>query len=199
MSPSSRAAIRFVIALFLAQTFVNAVAVPHPHIHKVLDPRQVVSLPVIQRQEPTEPPRTNVFDAIVNLFKGSNGWQVVQDFWTKLFGGSNNNENTGNPTVTIVTIPGASGTPIDVISAIGSIVSEAATATDPFTVALPSPTAEKSDDIMSILPIYPIKTAIELFPTEEPSIPSELVSELLSGASSAGPVPTDIPLSLIHI
>lgn len=197
MSPSSRAAIRFVIALFLAQTFVNAVAVPHPHIHKVLDPRQVVSLPVIERQEPTEPPRTNVFDAIVNLFKGSNGWQVVQDFWMKLFGGSNNNDNTGNPTVTIVPTPGASETPIDVISAIGSIISEAATATDSFTVALPSPTAEKSDDIMSILPIYPITTAIELFSTEEPSIPSELVSELLSGASSAGPVPTDIPIVVV--
>ncbi|OSS52839.1 hypothetical protein B5807_01965 [Epicoccum nigrum] len=196
MSPSSRVAIRFVIAFFLAQTFVNAVAVPHPHIHKVLDPRQVVSLPVIERQEPTETPHTNVFDDIVNLFRNSNGWQVVQDFFKKLFGGSSNNGNTGNPTVTIVPTPGASATPIDVISAIFSMVSEAVTATDSFTVALPSPTTE-SDGIMSILPIYPITTAIELFPAEEPSVPSDLISELVSGASSAGPVPTDIPIVVV--
>jgi hypothetical protein len=197
MSSSSRAAIRFVIALFLAQTFVNAVAVPHPHIHKVLDPRQVVSLPVIQREEPTEPPYTNVFDAFVDLLKVRTGLQVVQDFFKKLFGGSDDNGNTGNPTVTIVPTPGASETPIDIISAINSFVSEAATATNSFTVALPSATAEESDGIMSILPIYPITTAIELFPTEEPSIPTELISELLSEASSAGPVPTDIPIVVV--
>jgi hypothetical protein len=197
MSPSSRAAIRFVIALFLAQTFVNAVAVPHPHIHKVLDPRQVVSLPAIERQEPTEPPYTNVFDAFVDLLKVRTGLQVVQDFFKKLFGGSDDNGNTGNPTVTIVPTPGASETPIDIISAINSFVSEAATATNSFTVAPPSATAEKSDGIMSILPIYPITTAIELFPTEEPSIPTELISGLLSEASSAGPVPTDIPIVVV--
>ncbi|KAF3002663.1 hypothetical protein E8E13_009577 [Curvularia kusanoi] len=197
MSPSSRAAIRFVIALFLAQTFVNAVAVPHPHIHKVLDPREVVSLPVVERQEPA-PESKNVFDAIIDTLKGYNGWQVFQDFFRKLFSGESPSDNgTTPPVITVPTIalptPAASETPIDVISAIVSIISEAVTATDSFSVALPSPTdAEESDGIMSILPIFPITTAIELFPTEEPSIPTELLSE-----TSLAPEVTDIPVVVV--
>lgn len=198
MSPSSRAAIRFVIALFLAQTFVNAVAVPHPHIHKVLDPRQVVSLPVVERQEPAEPEYKNVFDAIIDTLKGYNGWQVVQDFFGKLFSGPapEDDDNDNVPSIIVVPTPGASETPVDVISIIASVISEAVTATEPV-VVLPSPTdAEESDGIMSILPIFPITTAIELFPTEEPSIPTELISELRP-ETTAAPEATDAPIVVV--
>src|SRR5690242_18832085 len=110
MSPiRSQAAIRFVVALFLAQTFVNAVAVPHPHLHQVLDPRQVVSLPVIARQETVEPEAKNVFDAIIDTLKGYNGWQVFQDFFRKLFNGpppeEDDDGNYNVPPVVVAPLP----------------------------------------------------------------------------------------------
>lgn len=194
MSPtSSRAAIRFVVALFLAQTFVNAVAVPHPHIHRVLDPRQVVSLPVVERQEQAEPESTNVFDAIINTLKGYNGWQVFQDFFRKLFSGSpapENNDNGEAPSVTIslAPVPVASESSVDVVSVIASIISEVASVTEPV-VILPTPTESETstdDGIMSILPIYPITTAIDLSGALETVVPTEFLSSEL-------PVSTELP------
>jgi hypothetical protein len=193
MSPtSSRAAIRFFVALFLAQTFVNAVAVPHPHIHKVLDPRQVVSLPVVERQEPAEPESKNVFDAIIDTLKGYNGFQVFQDFFTKLFSASpeNNDDNGEAPSVTIslAPVPMASGSSVDVISVIASIISEVASVTEPV-VVVPSPTESETsttDEIMSILPIFPITTAIDLSGALETVVPTEFLSSELA-------VSTDLP------
>ncbi|KAF1924790.1 uncharacterized protein M421DRAFT_270884 [Didymella exigua CBS 183.55] len=195
MSPtSSRAAIRFVVALFLAQTFVNAVAVPHPHIHKVLDPRQVVSLPFVERQEPAEPESKNVFDAIVETLKGYNGWQVFQDFFRKLFSGdpppAENDDDSGEApsvSVSLAPVPVASESPVDVISVIASIISEVESVTEPV-VIVPTPTeAETSttDGIMSILPIFPITTAIDLSGALETVVPTEFLSEL--------PEPTEVP------
>lgn len=161
MSPtSSRAAIRFVVALFLAQTFVNAVAVPHPHIHKVLDPRQVVSLPFVERQEPAEPESENVFDAIIDTLKGYNGWQVFQDFFRKLFSGNpqpaeNNDDNDNVPSVSTTT-----------------------------------------DGIMSILPIDPYTTAIDLSGALETIVPTEFLSalpEMTEAPVATGPIIVVVP------
>lgn len=197
MSPtSSRAAIRFVVALFLAQTFVNAVAVPHPHIHKVLDPRQVVSLPFVERQEPAEPESKNVFDAIIDTLRGYNGWQVFQDFFRKLFSGNppaeNNGDNDNAPSVSVslAPVPVASESSIDVSSVIESIISEIASATEPI-VVIPTPTdAETSttDGIMSILPIDPHTTAIDFSGALETIVPTEFLSELPE--TTAAPVAT---------
>ena len=202
----SRAAIRFVVALFLAQTFVNAVAVPHahPHIHKVLDPRQVVSLQFVERQEPAEPESRNVFDAIVDTLRSYNGWQIFQDFFRKLFNNpppAEDDDDTGdNATSTIVfPTPDASETPVDIVSIIESIINEVVTATEPV-VVVPSPTdapeSSATDGIMSILPIFPITTAIELFPTGEPAIPTELISEL-SPETTEAPESTDVPVVVV--
>lgn len=181
MSPiRSRAAIRFVIALFLAQTFVNAVAVPHPHLHKVTDARQVVSLPLVVRQEPAESEPQNVFDAIVDTLKSYNGWQVFTDFFRKLFGNPPEDDNTE---------------PTPVVSAIQSLISDIASITEPVVIIPPGPTevpeeTTTDEGMMTILPIFPITTAIELFPTEEPSLPSELISELL-------PETTEVPVVVV--
>ncbi|KAJ4375504.1 hypothetical protein N0V86_007036 [Didymella sp. IMI 355093] len=191
MSPaSSRAAIRFVVALFLAQTFVNAVAVPHPHIHKVLDPRQVVSLPVVERQEPAEPESTNVFDALINTLKGYNGWQVFQDFFRKLFSGTpppaENNGPAPSVSVSLAPVPVASESSIDVVSVIASIISDAASVTEPVVIVPTStePETSTTDEVMSILPIFPITTAIDLSGALETVVPTEFLSSELSETSA---------------
>lgn len=200
MSPSSRAAIRFVIALFLAQTFVNAVAVPHPHIHKVLDPRQVVSYPVVERQEPEQPESKNVFDAIIDTLKGYNGWQVFTDFFRKLFSGESPAVNDAAPTSVIV-IPtlGASSTSVDIGSVIQSVISEIASATVPVVVVPPGPSttevpeASITDPIMSILPIGDLTTAIDLNGTIEVPVPTAFLSETTEAPEATAPIVVVIP------
>ena len=190
----SRAAIRFIVALFLAQTFVNAVAVPHPHIHKVLDPNQVVSLPVVERQEPEEPEDKNVFEALVDTLKSYNGWEVFTDFFRKLFADTPSPDDDDEPNS-----DGAStSTSVDVVSAIESIINEIIS--EPV-VVIPSgsstteaPEASTTDDgIMSILPIYPITTAIELYPTGEQPVPSELLPETTEAPEATAPIVVVVP------
>jgi hypothetical protein len=180
----SRAAIRFIVALFLAQTFVNAVAVPHPHIHKVLDPRQVVSLPVVPRQEAEEPEPKNVFDSIVDILKSYNGWEVFTDFFKKIFADNSPDDDDAPDSE-------ASST-VDVISVIESIINDIVSVTEP-AVVVPSgtsptdaPEASTTEEaVFSILPIFPITTAIELYPTGEQPVPSELLSEPLPETTEA--------------
>jgi hypothetical protein len=188
MSPSySRAAIRLFVAYFLAQSLVNAAAVyPHPHVHQVLSPRQVVSIPVVEAPS-TEDDDVNVFDALINTLKGYNGWQVFQSFFEKLFNGGDNDDENEEPL-----IPTSS---VNVVSVVASIFSEV--------IASAEPTGE----VFSILPVGPLTTAIELFPTDDITFitPTATISPVAVSVNASTPtnpliltaplvLPTEVPV-----
>jgi hypothetical protein len=181
MSPSySRAAIRLFVAYFLAQSLVNAAAVyPHPHVHQVLSPRQVVSIPVVEAPS-TEDDDVNVFDALINTLKGYNGWQVFQSFFEKLFnGGDNNNDDDDDVPV----IPTSS---VNVVSVVASIFSEV--------IASAEPTGE----VFSILPVGPLTTAVDLFPTDDITFitPTATISPVAISVNVTAPTATISPVAI---
>jgi hypothetical protein len=188
MSPSySRAAIRLFVAYFLAQSLVNAAAVyPHPHVHQVLSPRQVVPVAVVEAPS-TEDDDVNVFDALINTLKGYNGWQVFQSFFEKLFNGGDNDDDNDEPI-----IPTSS---VNVVSVVASIFSEV--------IASAEPTGE----VFSILPVGPLTTAIELFPTDDITFitPTATISPAAISVNASAPtnpliltaplvLPTEVPV-----
>jgi hypothetical protein len=188
MSPSySRAAIRLFVAYFLAQSLVNAAAVyPHPHVHQVLSPRQVVSIPVVEAPS-TEDDDVNVFDALINTLKGYNGWEVFQSFFEKLFNGGDNDDEDDEPL-----IPTSS---VNVVSVVASIFSEV--------IASAEPTGE----VFSILPVGPLTTAIELFPSDDITFitPTATISPVAVSVNASTPtnpliltaplvLPTEVPV-----
>jgi hypothetical protein len=189
MSPSySRAAIRLFVAYFLAQSLVNAAAVyPHPHVHQVLSPRQVISIPVVEAPSTEEDDDVNVFDALINTLKGYNGWQVFQSFFEKLFNGGDNDDENEEPL-----IPTSS---VNVVSVVASIFSEV--------IASAEPTGE----VFSILPVGPLTTAIELFPSDDITFitPTATISPVAVSVNASTPtnpliltaplvLPTEVPV-----
>jgi hypothetical protein len=180
MSPSySRAAIRLFVAYFLAQSLVNAAAVyPHPHVHQVLSPRQVVSIPVVEAPSTEDDDDVNVFDALINTLKGYNGWQVFQSFFEKLFNGGDNDDENEEPL-----IPTSS---VNVVSVVASIFSEV--------IASAEPTGE----VFSILPVGPLTTAIELLPTDDITFitPTATISPVAISVNVTAPTATISPVAI---
>jgi hypothetical protein len=188
MSPTySKAAVRLLISVLLVSSAANAAALPH----QVLDAREaaaeVAEFPAAQFSAAPD----NVFEEVEDILKSRTALQLVQDFFARLFGFEDDNQQADEPVTTtvfvtatsiqlatsaassvaLVTPPGPSSTSVEVTTEI-----VASNTSIPETTPTPEPT-----DMMSILPVGSLTTAINVtlpdpvFQTDLPLAPSTFV------------------------
>ncbi|KAL6711107.1 hypothetical protein ACN47E_006982 [Coniothyrium glycines] len=206
-----QAALYLLTSVLLANSLVHAVALPH----QVLDPRDVARIGDIPTEElasaiqaSAQQDPDNVFDDIKNEFQSRTGWDVIRDFFVKLFGDDNGLDNddddpvTTTVFVTLTPIEEATSAAPDSSGEIASATpSQAITTPEPsspanqtgsfpeptanFTTADSTPTPDSTEGAIFVLPVGSSATAI-----------NSTVPELSLGTGAAEPGPSTFAVLL---
>ncbi|KAF1851335.1 uncharacterized protein K460DRAFT_329265 [Cucurbitaria berberidis CBS 394.84] len=188
MAPTcSRAGLRLLTSVLVASSIANAAALPH----QVLDPRTPLAQDETAPSPPAESSITpagddpeNVFEELADILNSHTGYQFLRDLIERLFGLRSEEEDPDSTTTTTVYV-----TPTPVEATISATI---------------TPTTS-TDDVMSILPMYPLTTAINVtlpdpaFSTVSLGEPSSSISEVLPpfpfNSTSFGPTPTAVSIT----
>ncbi|KAF2032973.1 hypothetical protein EK21DRAFT_109427 [Setomelanomma holmii] len=202
MSPTcSRVALRVLITVLLAGTIANAAALPH----QLLDPRSPLAQDTTEALEAVpsavkEDPG-NFFENVSDDLQSKSAWQLVVDFFYRLFGPREDSNDDGEDSTTTTTVfvtptpaevtssAAAEVTPTDIVFPPGpptistdispSISSAEPSSAEVSSIKASSTTEVAPSDVFTILPVGPLSTAIN--------------ASLLTPVFSTGPE-TSLPL-----
>ncbi|KAH7391132.1 hypothetical protein DE146DRAFT_618974 [Phaeosphaeria sp. MPI-PUGE-AT-0046c] len=203
MSPTcSKAAMRVLISVLLASSVANAAALPH----QVLDARAPAA---IQNAElaaeaiqaaasaAAEDP-TNFFENISDELNDRTAWEVFRDFFTRLFG-PRDGDDDAQSTVTVTVTPATPETTTTTVEASASAEASisldiiippghSSVPTEVISDITPTSAAPTNEVVFSILPIGDLSTSINA---------TELTPIFITAPASDIPVPTASVIEII--